>query len=271
MHHVGCTSVSHRRASRSSRQSASATADRFSYSVTKLPLPSLTDQRRYWDERWDQQRHPNAYQRRRGDTVLAILISLRLVNPEILDFGCGTGWFTAELSHYGRATGIDLSEVAIAEARASYPGVRFIAGNLYETTFPVEHFDVVVSQEVIAHVENPAAYLDIIARILKPNGYLIITSANRLVIERWNYGLDPDAHIKFFPNRREFKRMLRSRFKVLRTTSIIPVGDRGILRLVNSYKLNKALGWVITPRYVERLKECAGFGYTLVALAHKRR
>ena len=233
------------------------------------PLPALDDQRRYWDERWDRQRLPNDYQRRRGDVVLAILKSLRLTDPEILDFGCGTGWFTADLSHWGRATGIDLSEAAIAQARAAYPHVPFIAGNLYHTTFPAEHYDVVVSQEVVAHVEDPAAYLDIIARVLRPNGYLIITAANRLVMKRWDYGPDPDAHIKFYLSRGEFKAMLRRRFRVLRTTSIIPIGNRGILRLVNSYKVNKALGWVISPRHLERLKEWAGFGYTLVALAQK--
>jgi SAM-dependent methyltransferase len=238
--------------------------------MIKAPLPSLDEQRGFWDERWDRQRLPNDYQRRRGDTVLEMLTSLRLRNPEILDFGCGTGWFTADLSRWGRATGIDLSEVAIAEARASYPQVRFIAGNLYETTFPAEHFDVVVSQEVVAHVEDPAGYLDLIARVLKPNGYVIITTANRLVIERWDYGPDPFAHIKFYPTRREFKQMLRRRFHVLRTTSIIPIGDRGILRLVNSPKLNTALGWLLSPRGLERLKEWAGFGYTIIALAQKR-
>ncbi|PYO84808.1 MAG: hypothetical protein DMD65_02270 [Gemmatimonadetes bacterium] len=237
--------------------------------MIRASLPSLTDQRRYWDERWDRQRLPNDYQRRRGDAVLAMLESLRLRDPEILDFGCGTGWFTADLARRGRATGIDLSEVAIAQARTAYPQVRFIAGDLYQTTFPAEHFDVVVSQEVVAHVEDPARYLAIIARILKPNGHLIITAANRLVIERWDYGPDPDAHIKFYLTRRELKGMLRRRFRVLRTASIIPLGDRGILRLVNSYKLNRALGWLLSPRSVERLKEWAGFGYTLLALAQK--
>ena len=238
--------------------------------MTKTLLPSLADQREYWDDRWRRQRSPNAYQRRRGDTVLAMLESLRLADPEILDFGCGTGWFTAELSRFGRATGIDLSEAAIAQAKATYPHVPFIAANLFETSFPAERFDVVVSQEVLAHVEDPPRYLDIIARILKPNGYLIITTANRVVMERWDQGVpDPAAHIKLYPNRREFKQMLRRRFRVLRTTSIIPIGDRGILRLVNSYKLNTALGWVLPRRRLERLKEWAGFGYTLVALARK--
>ena len=238
--------------------------------MTRTLLPSLAEQREYWDDRWRRQRCPNDYQRRRGDTVLAVLESLRLADPEILDFGCGTGWFTAELSRLGRATGIDLSEGAIAQAKATYPHIPFIAANLFETSFPAERFDVVVSQEVLAHVEDPPRYLDIIARILKPNGYLIITTANRLVMERWDQGVpDPDAHIKLYPDRREFKRMLRRRFRVLRTTSVIPIGDRGILRLVNSYKLNTALGWVLPARHLERFKEWAGFGYTLVALARK--
>ncbi len=239
--------------------------------ITKSPLPSLPDQRRYWDERWDRQRLPNDYQRRRGDTVLAMLKSLRLTNPEILDFGCGTGWFTEELSHFGRATGIDLSEGAIAYARATYPHVPFIAANLFDTSFPVEHFDVVVSQEVVAHVEDPAGYLDIIARILKPTGYLIITTANPLVIKHWS-DRSPDVrgHIKLFVNRRQFKRMLRRQFRVVRTTSIMPIADRGIQRIINSSKLSTALGWLIRPHYLERLKEWAGLGYTLIALAQKR-
>jgi SAM-dependent methyltransferase len=238
--------------------------------ATKSSLPSLAEQRHYWDERWERQRLPNDYQKRRGATVLALLKSLRLADPEILDFGCGTGWFTEQLSRVGRAKGIDLSQTAIARAKATYPHVPFVAANLFEMSFPAEQFDVVVSQEVLAHVEDPDRYVDIIARILKPNGYLIITTANRLVMERWDPGgPDPDAHIKLYPNRREFKRMLRGRFRVLRTMSIMPVGDRGILRLVNSYKLNTALGWVIPPRYLERLKEWAGCGYTLVALAQR--
>lgn len=233
-------------------------------------LPSLGEQRTYWDDRWNRQRCPNAYQRRRGDTVLAILESLPLADPQIADLGCGTGWFTAELSRLGRATGIDLSETAIAHAKVAYPRVPFIAANLFDASFAADQFDVVVSQEVLAHVEAPEAYLDIIARILKPSGYLLITTANRFVMERWDHGgPDPDAHLKLYPNRREFARMLRRRFRLLHLTSIIPLGGRGILRLVNSCKLNRALGWVIPPRYLERLKEWAGFGYTLVALAQK--
>ena len=239
--------------------------------MTTPTRPPLAAQQRYWDERWDHQRLPNDFQRRRGDTVLALLRSLHLRDPAILDLGCGTGWFTAELSRLGRATGLDLSETAINHARATYPNVPFIAANLFEISFEPEQFGVVVSQEVLAHVQDPPRYLEIVARVLAPKGYLIITTANRVVMERWDHGgPDPDAHLKLYLNRRELRRALRPRFRVLRTTSIIPLGNRGVLRWVNSSTLNRALGRVIPPPCLERLKEWAGLGYTLVALAQKR-
>lgn len=89
-------------------------------------------------------------------------------------------------------------------------------------------------------------------------------------MERWNYGPDPREHIKKWLNQKEFKRILQPRFRVLRTMSIIPLGDLGILRFTNSHKVNTALGWFIGPSNVESLKEWAGLGYTLIALTQKR-
>jgi hypothetical protein len=64
-------------------------------------------------------------------------------------------------------------------------------------------------------------------------------------------------------------RLLEPRFRVRRTTSVIPIGHRGVLRLVNSYKLNRTLGLVVPPTRIERLKERAGLGYSIIALAQK--
>jgi len=235
-------------------------------------LPSLVEQQAYWDDRWTRQSSPNEYQLQRGETILGILRSIPLRHPEILDLGCGTGWFTARLAEAtsGRVTGIDLSETAIASARRSHPGVEFRAANILEIPLPAGHYDVVISQEVLPHVEDPPGYLDLIARILKPSGYLIITSANRFVMERWDHGgPDPDSHLKLYPTRRQFTRMLRRRFRVLRTTNVISVGDRGILRLANSARLNQAMTRLVPQRYVDRFREWAGLGYTLIALAQK--
>src|SRR6202011_3628857 len=98
--------------------------------------------------------------------------------------------------------------------------------------------DVVVSQEVIAHVPDQSGYLERAARVLKPGGYLIVTTPNLFVHSRNYWAPIPSGHIEQWLTRRELKRLLRPYFQVLRTTTAVPMGHGGILRLVNSTKLN---------------------------------
>lgn len=232
--------------------------------------PTLAEQQRFWDKKWEETKTINGWSLRRGETILTFLCALSLDHPKILDLGCGTGWFTAKLAHFGRAIGIDLSEKAIAMAKSRYPHITFLAGNLFELSLPAEHFDVIVSQEVIAHVKDQVVYLDWVASVLKPGGYLILTTPNKFVMDRLNWDPQPPEHIEQWLDMKALKRLVRSRFHVLRTTTILPMGHHGILRLINSYKVNAVLGFVIPRQYLETLKERAGFGYTLIALTQKR-
>ncbi len=233
-------------------------------------IPSIREQQQYWDTRWDKNGQPNTWQLRRGDTIMEFLRTLPLDHPKILDLGCATGWFTKRLSQFGQATGIDLSEVAISLAKSQFPDIKFISGNIYEIPISQDYFDVVVSQEVIAHVEDQIAFLERIAYTLKPGGYLVVTAANKIVMERVDFGPDPREHIKQWLDMRTLKQLLVPHFKVLRTTSILPMGHQGFLRLINSYKVNAALGLFIPQRYLEKLKERAGLGYSLIVLAKKK-
>ena len=228
--------------------------------------PSFDAQRQYWDERWGQTPLPNAWQTRRGEAILAWLRDLDLKDPHILDYGCGTGWFTAELAKIGTAVGVDLSVGAIATARARYPQPKFVAGNLFD--LPVrEKFDIVVSQEVIAHVVDPVEYLDRITHMLKPNGFLILTTANKTVMDRLIHPPDPPAHIKTWIGFGRLQQLLSPRYRILKHTTIIPRGDRGFLRIANSAKVNAAVGLLFSKQQIERFKERAGWGYTLMILA----
>jgi len=232
-------------------------------------LPSLTDQKQYWDQRWTATSLPNEWQLRRGETLRRMLLNLPLAQPTILDFGCGTGWFAHQLSHIAEVTAIDLSEAAIEIAKSLYPNVNFIAHDLFQMSLPTEYYDVVVSQEVIAHVENQKEYLERCASVLKPRGYLLITTANKFVMDRLGWP-ESHGHIHQYLNMRRFKHILHDRFSVLHSTSIIPIGNRSILRLVNSYNLNAVARRFLSPDIIQRLKERAGLGYSLVALGQKK-
>jgi len=130
-----------------------------------------------------------------------------------------------------------------------------------------------VSQEVLARVADQPRYLERAADVLRPGGYLVLTTLNKFVVDRLGDAGSaplPSELIEHFVDGRGLKGLLRPRFDVVRMTTHVPLGNAGILRLVNSSKLNRALGSVVSPRYLERLKEWAGFGYTLVAVARKR-
>lgn len=232
--------------------------------------PSLDEQQQYWDERWDRQKMPNAYQLTRSEKVLEYIRSLPLDQPKILDLGCGTGWFTEQLSHLGDTIGTDLSEVAIDVARSRFPHVNYIAGNLYELSFPQESFDIIVSQEVIAHVEDQVKLMEIMTQLLKPQGYLILTTVNKFVIERTYQGPDPSAHIKDWLSMKTLKFLLDPDYRLLKSTTVIPMGNRGILRLVNSYIFNAPMRLFISRDRLDALKGWAGCGYTRVLLAQKK-
>jgi 2-polyprenyl-3-methyl-5-hydroxy-6-metoxy-1,4-benzoquinol methylase len=102
-------------------------------------------------------------------------------NHQILDFGCGRGWIANNLKDFGVVTGIDLSPKAVAKAKQQYPDVNFLSGDLGDDFFRQsleEKFDVVVSSEVIEHLDEQKIFMVNIKKALKPGGMLVLTTPN---------------------------------------------------------------------------------------------
>ena len=99
----------------------------------------------------------------------------------------------------------------------------------------------------------------------------MITVANRLVVDRIEFsdGIvgvgpeDPDEYIKEWLGMGDLKRLLKSNFKIPPATSVIPMGHRGMLQIVNSHKHNQLLGQLVTPQRLETLKERLGLGFSI--------
>jgi len=243
--------------------------------ATPRRVPSIDDQRQFWDwhwENWEQRKVLNDWTERRAREILQSIKNLPVNKPRILDLGCGRGWFAERLADLGEVHGVDLSPEAIAAAQARRPDITYLAGNIYEMALPQNYFDVVVSQEVIAHVEDQPRYIGAATAALKPGGYLIITTGNKFVMDRlgnlgWN--VQPPQHIANQVSRGQLKRMLAPSYKIRKISTIVPHGQLGVLRLVNSYKLNAALRLVVSQQQLERLKEKAGFGWQMIFLAQK--
>jgi ubiquinone/menaquinone biosynthesis C-methylase UbiE len=102
----------------------------------------------------------------------------------ILDAGCGTGHLLEILASSGNDTfGADLGFESIRKAsvRLKNKGlkVRFTRGDIYRLPFGNASFDAVFASEIIEHLENPSDAVREVARVLKPGGFLVISTPYR--------------------------------------------------------------------------------------------
>lgn len=108
-----------------------------------------------------------------------------LTGLRALDIGCGAGLVAEPLARMGAdVSGIDAGADVIAAARdhAAAQGltIGYHAGDVLE--FAQAHagaFDLVTCLEVVEHVTDVQAFVDAIARMLKPGGLLVFSTPNR--------------------------------------------------------------------------------------------
>lgn len=102
--------------------------------------------------------------------------------PRVLENGCGVGMYLEPL---GRALGTSFVfgleydfERAAAAGRSHRP-VRVVCGAGEQLPYPDRCFDVILSNEVIEHVQDDRQALAEMARVLKPGGRLVLFCPNR--------------------------------------------------------------------------------------------
>lgn len=105
-----------------------------------------------------------------------LLLEGGVTGRRALEYGCGPGSNAFLLGERGAAvTGIDISDVAIeqARARAEAEGVaarcEFEVMNAEQTSFADHGFDLICGTAILHHLDLEAAYAEI-ARLLKPDG-----------------------------------------------------------------------------------------------------
>jgi SAM-dependent methyltransferase len=231
-------------------------------------------QRKFWNE-WDARHLQGAtidsQALRRGQTAIWLLQASGLQKPRTLELGCGNGWLAERLVELGPVTGVDIADEAVAEARRRVPSGTFYAGDALSLDLPTAAFDAVITLETFSHVPSQPAFVELIARVLRKGGYLILTTQNRNVyMRRSNVRPPVEGQLRRWVSMRELRNMLQPHFQILRAFTIQPAGERGFLRIVNSRKLNWLLSKVIPRPSIERLKEKCGLGQTLVVAAQKR-
>jgi SAM-dependent methyltransferase len=102
----------------------------------------------------------------------------------VLDLGCGSGYGTAELADsLPRIVGLDRIPPDQASQRTNIDWVR---ADLRGNPLVSDSFDLIISFQVIEHLEDPKIYLESIARLLAPGGTAMITTPNLLTSDKIN-------------------------------------------------------------------------------------
>jgi len=119
--------------------------------------------------------------RKRIDFITDFLKSSLPANASVLDVGCGNGVISRHLGRFGfRVTGIDVSEKAIEKAQSlnQFSNVKFMVKSAEDLIAEGIRYDAIICSEVLEHLNDPDALLDVLNKSLSRNGKLIITVPN---------------------------------------------------------------------------------------------
>jgi ubiquinone/menaquinone biosynthesis C-methylase UbiE len=200
----------------------------------------------------------------------------------VLDAGCGKGYNTSFFSSYAKKIyAIDLIKNNIQYAKQKYPNdnVYFTIGDVDNTCYIDNCFDVVYSCWVMEHLKNPQRFIDEIYRILKTGGILIIWTPNikcfsgltskilpsrieRLLVNSFTKGGNPYPTYMRGNSIRKLDKLCKNKFKrisMVRFDSDEYVSNNKILHMLWKLKhriiSNSLLRWMYGSFYVKYEKQ----------------
>lgn len=111
----------------------------------------------------------------------AYVVAGPYVKGDVLEVGCGEGRGIDLLMSNARSfTAVDKIASAVENLRGKYPAAKFLSMNIPPLSGLADNaYDLVVSFQVIEHIESDALFLQEIHRVLRPGGTALVTTPNR--------------------------------------------------------------------------------------------
>jgi len=197
----------------------------------------------------------------------------------ILEVACGTGALSRKLK-FTSYRGLDISSAAIDIAQSKMNEARreseldrtYDAADFHSWPPPSDTVDTVLCVDAMHSFRDQQSVARKIAGMLQSGGLFIVATINPVVYKRirrvGGVRLE-NGPVSHWLSRRELHELIREAgLSIERSYTIMPRGNMGWLRIVNSSRLNEALG----PRFgamFRRLKESAGLGQYRVVIARK--
>jgi 2-polyprenyl-6-hydroxyphenyl methylase/3-demethylubiquinone-9 3-methyltransferase len=158
-----------------------------------------SDHKKFFDYYKAASESPETVERSRGiyDSIVACMRSDGVDTNRtmrVADIGCGAGTqsiFWARAGHDVVGLDINVDLVELAKVRSREAGVRasFLTGTADALPWSAGEFDVCIVPELLEHVENWEQCLDEVCRVVKPGGYVYLTTTNRLCPKQQEFSL----------------------------------------------------------------------------------
>jgi len=177
--------------------------------------------------------------------------------------------------------GLDISSAAIEIARQKGELIQlpadtnlptYEAADFHDWPLPAEPFDVVMCIDAISCFRNQQFVLRKIGLALREGGSVVLTTVNPFVynrIRRTGGVRLENGPVSHWLTRRELHELVKQAGLTLKLSyTIMPRGNRGVLRVINSRRLNQVLG-ERGSAVIMQLKERMGLGQYRVIVADK--
>jgi SAM-dependent methyltransferase len=195
----------------------------------------------------------------------------------LLDVGCGDGTKLTMLRPAPGCvvTGVDISPVAVAMAKETFPGGEFLTLDIQNTPLPGK-YEAVICSEVLEHVEADVSALENIRKACAGTLVLTVPSGPRdATLRRW-------GHVRHYPKAELASKLVSAGFDIVKLRclgfpfhtfyrlglNLIP--DRSVLQLgsPNVGRLRRA---VFFTCYQLFKLNASGLGWQLLAVARPAR
>jgi 2-polyprenyl-3-methyl-5-hydroxy-6-metoxy-1,4-benzoquinol methylase len=197
----------------------------------------------------------------------------------ILEVACGTGALSRKLN-FTSYQGLDISPAAIEIAQKKMNETclgcasnrTYEAGDFHTWPPPPDPVDTVLCVDAMHSFRDQPFVARKIAGMLRSGGLFIVATINPVVynrIRRVGGVRLENGPVSHWLSRRELHGLIRQAgLTIERSYTIMPRGNMGLLRIINSSRLNEAFG----PRFAamfRRAKEWGGLGQYRVVIARK--